>query len=148
MRIFFLSLLGMMMAFTLHAGPPSFKTVETNQPFDRYLSALKSSISEHKMGIVAEACATCGAKAIGVEISGNRVIMIFNPHFAVHMLKASIPAGIEAPLRLYVTEAENGTARLSYRSARDVFAPYNIPALDEMAVELDIILEKIIKKSL
>ena len=32
--------------------------------------------SSNKMGIVGNACATCGAKSIGVTIPGNRVIMI------------------------------------------------------------------------
>jgi len=96
------------------------------------------------MGIVAEACATCGAKAIGVTIPGNRVIMIFNPHFAVRMLKASTAAGVEAPLRLYVTENTDGTARLSYRLASHVFKPYDVHALNDMAKELDAIIENII----
>ena len=60
------------------------------------------------MGIVAQACADCGANAIGVTIPGNRVIMVFRPDFAVRMLDASVAAGIEAPLRLYVTERPDG----------------------------------------
>ena len=67
------------------------------------------------MGIVGNACATCGARSIGVTIPGNRVMMIFNPHFAVRMLKSSVASGIEAPLRLYITEQPDGKARLSYQ---------------------------------
>ncbi len=123
------------------------KIVETGQPFNSYLKKLKSAISANKMGIVAEACATCGAKAIGVTIPGNRVVMIINPYFAVRMLKASEAAGIEAPLRLYVTENPDKTAKLTYRTANAVFGVYKIPALDKMAKELDQIIAKIVAQA-
>jgi len=59
-------------------------------------------------------------------------------------LKASVAAGIEAPLRLYVTERPNGLARLTYRLPSGVFAPYRVAALDAMAGELDKILARIV----
>ncbi len=121
--------------------------IETGQPFNSYLKKLKSAIRANKMGIVAEACATCGAKAIGVTIPGNRVVMIFNPYFAVRMLKASEAAGIEAPLRLYITENADKTAKLTYRTATAVFGAYKVPALDKMAKELDQIIAKIVAQA-
>jgi len=120
------------------------RVIETNQPFDGFVSKLLSAIKANKMGIVAQACANCGAKSIGVTIPGNRVIMIFRPDFAVRMLEASEAAGIEAPLRLYVAERPDGGARLTYRLPSHVFAPYQVPALDEMARELDAILARIV----
>ena len=112
------------------------RTFHSNLAFDKFLPRLKASIAAHKMGIVAEACADCGARAIGVKIAGNRVIMIYHPRFAVRMLKASIAAGIEAPLRLYVTEQKTGT-QLTYRLPSKTFAPYGVADLDAMASELD-----------
>ena len=140
------------------------RVIETDQAFDGFVSKLLSAIKANKMGIVAQACANCGAKSIGVTIPGNRVIMIFRPDFAVRMLEASEAAGIEAPLRLYVAERPGGTrgvsprfryagdapaapdggARLTYRLPSHVFAPYQVPALDEMAKELDAILARIV----
>ena len=147
MRILFAGLIVVLMALPVHsevATPfPGTIIVETKQAFDAYLLNLKKAIKANKMGIVAQACATCGAKSIGVTIPGNRVIMIFNPHFAVRMLKASTSAGVEAPLRLYVTETANGTAQLSYRLPSQIFAPYEVSALNEMAKELDEIFGKI-----
>ena len=121
--------------------------IETGQPFDVYLKRLDAAIKANKMGIVGKACATCGANAIGVSIPGNRIIMIFNPHFAVRMLDASIAAGVEAPLRFYVTENSDGSARLSYRQPSHVFAPYEVPALNDMARELDVIIEQIVAET-
>lgn len=120
------------------------KVIDTGQPFDAYVEKLTASIKANKMGIVSNACATCGAKNIGITIPGNKVLMIFNPRFAVRMLKASEAAGIEAPLRLYVTEQPDGKARLTYRLPSHVFGAYKVAALDEMGKELDAIVEKIV----
>ncbi len=123
------------------------QVIETGKPFGGFLKSLKAAISANKMGIVGEACATCGAKAIGVTIPGNRVVMIFNPHFAVRMLKASEASGIEAPLRLYVTEQKDGTARLTYRLPSHVFGAYKMADLDAMGKELDVIVDRIVKRA-
>lgn len=135
-------------AAPLHAQQAEPLAVNTGKPFDQYVTDLKAAIKANELGIVAEACATCGAKALGVTIPGNRVIMVFHPRFAVRMLKASIPAGIEAPLRLYVTEQEDGTAKLTYHRPSTVFSPYEVAELDIMARELDEIFHKIIQDSL
>ena len=60
------------------------------------------------------------------------------------MLKASIAAGIEAPLRLYLTENTDGTARLTYRLPSHIFGAYQVPALDAMAKDLDRIVANIV----
>ncbi len=121
--------------------------IDTGTPFEPYVESLKAAAQANGMGIVAEACATCGAEAIGVTIPGNRVIMIFNPHFAVRMLAASEAAGIEAPLRLYVTEQPDGTARLTYRLPTAVFGAYDNDKLDAMAAELNTVVAKIVADS-
>ncbi|NQV98748.1 MAG: DUF302 domain-containing protein [Rhodospirillales bacterium] len=126
------------------AYPKDVQVVETGQPFLAYLDKLKTAIGANKMGIVGLACATCGARNIGITIPENRVVMIFNPHFAVRMLKASVPAGVEAPLRLYLAEQADGTAVLSYKWASQVFAPYGNADLDIMAGELDLIITAIV----
>ncbi len=135
-------------AFAAGAEDPApysgMRNVDTGRPFAAYVERLTAAVRANKMGIVAHACATCGAKAIGVTIPGNRVVMIFHPRFAVAMLKASVAAGIEAPLRLYLTENADGTARLTYRLPSHTFGAYDVPALDVMARELDRIVAKIV----
>jgi len=63
------------------------------------------------------------------------------------MLKASEAAGIEAPLRLYITEQPDGKARLTYRLPSHVFGAYKVPALDKMGKELDAILARIVSQA-
>jgi len=120
------------------------QTIATGQPFGAFLERLKGSIKKNKMGLVAQASATKGAAKIGKTIAGNHVLMVYRPDFAVRMLDASIAAGIEAPLRLYITEGSDGNATLTYRLPSHVFGVYEVPALDEMAKELDVIFANIV----
>ena len=69
--------------------------------------------------------------------------MVYHPKFAVRMLKAFVPAGIEAPIWYYITENADGTATLTYRKPSSVFAPYENSELDAMAIELDEIFARI-----
>ncbi len=120
------------------------RTITTNQSFGDLLENLKAAIKKNKMGLVAQASATKGAASIGKTIAGNHVLMVFRPDFAVRMLDASIAAGIEAPIRLYVTEGDDGKASLTYRLPSHVFGAYEVPALDDMGKELDVIFAEIV----
>lgn len=120
--------------FTPHTGSKVFRTDYT---YAAMVERLVAAIKKNKMGIVARASATNGAKSIGVKIPGNIVIMVFRPDFAIRMLRASVPAGIEAPLRFYITEGSDGKATLTYRRPSSTFAPYGSLALDRMALQLD-----------
>jgi uncharacterized protein (DUF302 family) len=122
--------------WVVQATPHAYATL-----VDRVDAAVEAS----PLNVVTRASATVGAEAIGETIPGNMVVGVYAAPFAVRMLDASVQAGIEAPLRLYLTENDDGTATLSYRSASSVFAPYDDggEALDALAAELDGILEAI-----
>lgn len=123
---------------------PGTQTVSSQHSFDQLLQRLERAISDNKMGLVAQASASKGAAARGVNIPGNTVLMVFRNDYAVRMLEASVPSGIEAPLRLYVTENKNGTASVTYRTPSATFAPYGSGKLDALARELDPIFAKIV----
>ncbi len=123
---------------------PGTQVIETGHSYVDLVSRLDAAVEANKMGLVTRASATLGAKrALNKTIPGNMVVGVFRPDFAVRMLEASVPAGIEAPLRFYITEESDGTATLTYRKPSAVFAPYEVPALDDMAQELDAIFAKI-----
>ncbi len=123
---------------------PGTQVIETGHTYAELVSRLDEAVRANKMGLVTRASATVGArKMLDKTIPGNMVVGVFRPDFAVRMLEASVPAGIEAPLRFYITEESDGTATLTYRQPSAVFAPYEVPALDAMATELDAIFEKI-----
>ncbi|MSQ73311.1 MAG: DUF302 domain-containing protein [Betaproteobacteria bacterium] len=126
---------------------PGTRTVTTNHGFDVLVGRLEKAIEANKMGLVAQASASRGAAGRGVKIRGNAVLMVFRNDYAVRMLAASIPAGFEAPLRIYVTEGADGRISITWRTASAVFAPYGSADLDAMAREIDPILEKIVRDS-
>jgi uncharacterized protein (DUF302 family) len=125
------------------ATPPGTRTLGSKHGFETLVARVEAAIAAQKMGLVAQASASRGAAARGVKIPGNAVLMVFRNDYAVRMLQASVPAGIEAPLRLYVTENADGSASLSWRTPSAVFAPYKNAAIDEMARELAPIFERI-----
>lgn len=124
---------------------PGARTVASPYGFDALAARLEKAIESNKMGLVAQASASRGAAARGVKIRGNLVLMVFRNDYAVRMLAASVPAGIEAPLRIYVTEDAEGKARATWRAPTAVFAPYGSTELNALARELDPIVEKIVR---
>lgn len=136
---------------TLAAGPAGaamegWRVMKTPHGYAELVQRLEQAIADNKMGLVARASATVGAKKmLDKDIPGNTVIGVYRPDFAVRMLEASVPAGIEAPIRFYVTENADGSADLSYKTPSFVFAPYEDggQALKDLAAELDAIFAKI-----
>lgn len=124
---------------------PGTLTIATKHKFDALMERLERAIADNGMGLVAQASASRGAASRGVKIPGNAVVMVFRNDYAVRMLAASVPAGIEAPLRIYVTENPDGKASLTYRKPSAVFAPYGNAQLDALSKELDPIFEKIVR---
>ena len=124
---------------------PGTHTVVSPYRFEVLASRLEQAIADNQMGLVAQASASRGAAARGVKIPGNLVLMVFRNDYAVRMLAASVPAGIEAPLRVYVTEDRDGRTSVTWRSPSAVFAPYGNADLNALARELDPIIEKIVR---
>ncbi|MEM7290403.1 MAG: DUF302 domain-containing protein [Pseudomonadota bacterium] len=121
-------------------------THETDIPFEELYPRLKEAIKNTELRQITTASASAGAKGRKVIIPGNRVVGVYNNFFAVRMLEASIAAGIEAPLRFYLTEGPHGGSNLTYKIPTEVFRPYfdeGGKALKAMARELDGLMDKI-----
>lgn len=128
-----------LLALCLAAAPawaidprPGWEVMPTGKGFDALVADLREAVEAAPIAIVTEASASEGAAAQGFEIPGNRVLGLFRNDYARRMLEASVAAGIEAPIRLYVTEEADGTATLSWKTPSHVFAPY----MEEGAAEL------------
>jgi len=138
------------LATTLLAAPAPLAADEliilvVDKPFEAAWQDLESAVKANKMGVVTRASASRGAKGRGLDIPGNAVVGVYRNDYAVRMLEASIPAGIEAPLRFYLTERDDGSTGLSYKRPSAVFAPYGSADLDAMAADLDAVFQKIAK---
>ena len=112
----------------------------TGKDLETLLADLREAVEAAPIAIVTQASASDGAAMQGIEIPGNRVLGLFRNDYARRMLEASVAAGIEAPIRVYLTEEEDGTATLSYETPSAVFAPYMEEGgepLRALAAELD-----------
>lgn len=123
------------------ADRTGWMVMATDHDYPTLTENVLAAAKKNKIGVVTQASATLGAKAVlDKTIPGNMVIGLYHPRFAVPMLEASVAAGIEAPIRVYVTENPDGTATLSYKLPSFVFAPYmdeGGEALAALAAELD-----------
>ncbi len=121
-------------------------THETSIPYAELYPRLKAAIKKNKMGHITTASASAGAKGRGLTIPGNRIVGVYNNFFAVRMLEASIAAGMEAPIRFYLTERSDGGSNLTYKTPTFAFSPYfeeGGKPLKDMAKELDKIFAQI-----
>ena len=127
---------------------PGTRSLSSEKSFAELVTALNGAIKENGMIAVSKASASAGAKRRGIDIAGNMVIGVFRNDVAVRMLAASIEAGIEAPLRFYLTDDGDGTATLTYRTPSAVFAAYGNAALNDIAGELDTIFAAISEQAI
>ncbi len=119
---------------------PGWVVHVTSHSFKALNDKLTAAIKAEKMGKVTTASASGGAKKRGITIPGNRIVGVYRNDFAVRMLEASLAAGIEAPVRFYLTENADGGSTLAYKTPTTVFTPYFDEGGDDLktlASELD-----------
>lgn len=127
-----------------------WKVHETEHSFTELVERVNDAVEANDMGLVTRASASAGAENAGITIPGNMIIGVYRNDFARRMLAANIAAGIEAPIRIYVTEEPDGTATLSYKTPTTVFSPYfeeGGDALEVLAGELDTIFAQIAEEA-
>lgn len=120
--------------------------IDTPMEYRVLVKRLNGAVKAEKMRVVTRASASSGAKSRKLVIPGNMIIGVYRNDFALRMLDASVDAGIEAPIRFYITEKANGGATLSYKRPGFVFAPYMAtakPQLKQLADELDAVFSAI-----
>jgi len=113
---------------------------DTQDSYGRLLEQVRAAVKAEGMYVVTEAGPTEAAANRGIEIPGNRVLGVFRNDYAVRAIRLSVPAMIEAPIRMYVTEDPEGGATLSYKTPTHVFSPYFATGgaeLEALAAELD-----------
>ena len=117
-----------------------WQVIATEMTHAELAARMTDAVSAENMGLVTQAGPTNAARSRGVEIPENLVMGVFRNDYAVTILGLSEAAMIEAPIRFYLTEDADGTARLSWKTPSHVFAPYVDDAgaeLAQIAAELD-----------
>lgn len=150
--LFWVALTGCLVCFSGPAASAGisertgWRVIETRHSFPALVEKLTQSIKASGMNLVTQASASDGAAAQGIKIPGNKVFGVFRNDYARRMLSASVAAGIEAPIRFYVSEQDDGTATLSWKTPSLVFSPYldeGGAALEALGRELDGVFETI-----
>lgn len=140
-------LLGLCFILTAQADMPEsldgWWIMSTEQDYAGLIESVEAAVQAASMGVVFKASPNGPARErLGIELPGNMVIGVFAPNFAARLIDTYLPAQVEAPLRLYITENQDGTATLSYRLPSVIFAGYpeGGEALRAIGTELDEIL--------
>jgi uncharacterized protein (DUF302 family) len=122
-------------------GPyPGTISWPTDYSFHDLVGRLQKSVAANGMTVLAVA----SAQHRSVSIPANATLLVFRNDYAARIVEADVIAGMEAPIRLYVTEGANRKASVTYRTPSSILALYDNPKLDELAVELDQVFAKII----
>lgn len=128
----------------LEASPYDLVIVETEHDFDTAFTRLVDAVKEEGLIPVTRASASRAAAGRGIDIPGNGVVDAFNNHYAVRLLSASVAAGFEAPIRMYLTGRPDGTTWISYRRPTDLFSAYENTEVTAIAEELDDVFARLI----
>ena len=128
-------------------APGGWRELPTHFQFEELVVKLDAAVKAHQMTVVNFASASDGAKAQGLVIPGNRVVGVFRNDFARRLLALNLRAGIEAPIRFYITENADRTATLSDRKPSSILEPYSVSdptGFLDLALELDGVFEAIV----
>lgn len=122
-----------------------WNVINTDKSYATLVDDLRLAIVEADMLIVTEASPTAAAAERGETIPGNRVIGVFRNDYAVKIIRQSVPAMIEAPLRFYITEDSPNASTLSWKIPSTLLMPYDQENIDleNIANELDMLFQRI-----
>ncbi|SFU44238.1 DUF302 domain-containing protein [Halomonas korlensis] len=126
-----------------------WQVTPTSLAYDELLEVLREAVEAEGMFVVTEAGPTEAAANRGVTLPGNRVVGVFRNDYAVRILRLSVPAMIEAPMRFYVTENDDGSATLSWKTPSHLLDPYVDEAGEELgaiARDLDALFDAIAQR--
>lgn len=129
------------------AAPPETAQVIARRGFDDTVTRVEQAVEAHSLVHIATASASRAAAGRGIEIPGNAVVLAFNNVYAVRLLTASVPAGIEAPMRFYVTANADGTTTISYQKPSALLRPYGDNGLGTLGRELDDLFAEIVAEA-
>lgn len=113
---------------------------KSKYPFDETVSRVKQAIEGQEMMVIQTVDMQAMLQMVGVQAKGMQQVLFFHPRYGKAIYENDRMAGIEAPLKLVVTEGDMGTM-ISYYKPSHVFAMY--PKLKALGEELDGVLGRI-----
>ncbi len=129
-----------------HAVENGTRTIVSDLSYWALITRLEAAIKRQKLKIISRASVRGAERQKKLGIPGNMVIGAFDDDTTTRILRANVAAGIEAPIRFYVTRgADEKTATLWYRRPSWVLAPYSDKSGDLQTIgeKLDRLMETI-----
>ena len=126
------------------------RVIVSDHSYWALITRLEAAIKRQKLQIISRASVRGAERQRKLGIPGNMVIGAFRDEYAARILRANVAAGIEAPIRFYITRGENDkTTTLWYRRPSWVLAPYGDESGDlrALATELDSVMDKIVAEA-
>lgn len=112
------------------------KVITTSMAVDAAIDALKAGVDEAGMRLVHHINGQSNAALIGKTVPADQILEVFRPDFAIRVWEACKPAGLDIPLRIHVYEQAAQTV-VACRMPSEVFEPYGVDELMDVAEELD-----------
>lgn len=112
---------------------------------DEVAQRLIASIEANNMRLVSHINGQANAARMGKTVPADQILEVFRPDFAMRVWQACKPAGIDIPLRIHLYEDDSGNVIVTYRSAGEIFRPYESQELDKIGEELDEIFLNILR---
>jgi uncharacterized protein (DUF302 family) len=91
------------------------------------VSAITSALSERGIQVFAEIDHAAGARAAGLELSDEILIVFGNPAVGTALMQADPRAGLDLPLRILVWD-DGGQTRIAYHDPRGLADAYDLTA--------------------
>jgi uncharacterized protein (DUF302 family) len=129
-----------------HAVENGTRAIVSDLSYWGVITRLEAAIKRQKLKIISRASVRGTERQKKLGIPGNMVIGAFDDEYTTRILRANVAAGIEAPIRFYITRhPDDKTTTLWYRRPSWVLAPYSDKTGELRAVgeELDKIMETI-----
>lgn len=120
------------------------KSRRYEEPFDDVVEAIISCIEESGMLLVADIDVQRNAAKRGIETTGNRILEVFRPDYAVKIWAMEIEAGVDIPIRIHIHEDESGGVTARYRGPLEVLSRHGNDRLTLFAAEIEPVFERIV----
>jgi uncharacterized protein (DUF302 family) len=91
------------------------------------VGAIKGALSERGIQVFAEIDHAAGARAAGLELSDEILIVFGNPAVGTALMQADPRAGLDLPLRILVWD-DGGQTRIAYHDPRELADAYDVTA--------------------
>lgn len=93
---------------------------------------LESGVRDRGMSVIARIDHSNNADSIGMRLPPTQVLVFGNPKLGTRLMKATISAAIDLPMRILVTEGDDGTVTMSWIDPEHLKRFHHIEGCDEL----------------